>query len=71
MKSESNFRLWRRRMGYTQEQAGQCLGLSKSQVANYDAGKDRGTGKRTVPSLGLRIVMAVVVRGETIDPWPE
>lgn len=58
-------------MGITQQDAADRLGVTKSQVANWDAGKDRSTGRTARPGLAVRKVMAMIVRGEDVQAWPE
>lgn len=65
------FRQWRDRMGWTQEQAAEALGVTKSQVANWDAGVDRGSKRPSKPGLAVRSLMSVLIRGESVQPWPE
>lgn len=68
---KTGFRDWRDKMGFTQDDAAAALGVSKSQVANWDAGKDRANGKRAAPGLAARKLMALLIRGEDIKAWPE
>lgn len=65
------FRAWRDKMGMTQDGAASRLGVSKSQVANWDAGQDRATGRKSVPGLAIRKLMALLIRGEDVQAWPE
>lgn len=69
--AQTAFRDWREKMRLTQEAAADALGVSKSQIANWDAGKDRARGRRAVPGLAVRKLMALLIRGEDIKAWPE
>lgn len=66
----SSFRIWRDRMGWTQDEAAENLGLSKSQVANFDAGVSRTSGEAAIPSLATRKLMTAYARGIELEPWP-
>lgn len=68
---QTAFRQWRERMGITQQEAADRLGVTKSQVANWDAGRDRSTGKPSAPGLAARKVMSLLIRGEDVQAWPE
>jgi hypothetical protein len=57
-------------MGYTQQQAGDVLDVSLSQVKNWDAGEDRGRGTPSMPSLVVRFVMQELAKGTKLEPWP-
>jgi transcriptional regulator with XRE-family HTH domain len=39
------FRTWRARLGYTQAAAAEALGISVSQIADYESGTKRGTDR--------------------------
>jgi DNA-binding transcriptional regulator YiaG len=67
----TEFRRWREAMGMTQAQAASALGVSASQVKNWDAGTDRGAGVPAVPSLATRVFMAVLAQGIEVKPWPD
>jgi DNA-binding XRE family transcriptional regulator len=71
MSIETSFRRWRQQQGFTQEEAAEALGLSKSQVANLDAGWDRTRKKPIVPSLAIRSLMTAIAMDEIPQPWPE
>lgn len=73
MGTETSFRRWRRQMEFTQEQAAEALGVSKSQVANWDAGVVRGKsrGERATPSLAIRCLMTNIAMDSKPTPWPE
>ena len=36
---------WRQRLGYSRKRAAEALGLSESQLIDYEAGIKRGTGR--------------------------
>jgi len=65
------FRDWRDKMGLTQDAAAAELGFSKSQIANWDAGRDRTTGVQSHPPLAVRRLMTVLIRGDSPVPWPK
>lgn len=67
----THFRRWRLEMEMTQDQAAQALGVSVSQVKNWDAGQDRARGTPAAPPLAVRIVMRALSDGLTLKPWPE
>ncbi len=70
MEQESEFRRWRRQMGYTQQQAAETLDVSLSQIKNWDTGEDRGRGTPSIPGLVVRYVMAELAKGTELKPWP-
>lgn len=70
MAKETAFKRWRRQVGYTQEQAAEALGLSRSMIVNFDAGQNRGSGEAAVPSLPVRYLMRVIADGLDLEPWP-
>lgn len=41
----SEFRAWRKRLGWTQQQAAEALGISVSQIIDYESGSKRGTDR--------------------------
>lgn len=65
------FHRWRDQMRLTQEQAAEVLGVSRSQVANWDSGRDRMRDKPIAPPLCVRKVMHAMVLGRDCEPWPE
>lgn len=60
-------------MGLTQDQAAERLHVSKSQVANWDAGKVRGRarGEKAVPPFSVRVLMTALAVDSVPTPWPE
>lgn len=70
MAKETSFKRWRRQVGYTQEQAAEALGLSRSMIINLDAGINRTNREPAVPTLAIRYVMRVIADGLDIEPWP-
>lgn len=71
MSKETSFRRWRRQMNFTQDEAAAELGLSKSQVANFDAGVNRANGSPAVPSIAIRRLMTAIAMGQVPQAWPE
>lgn len=71
-KHDTEFRRWREVMSFTQDQAADALGVSASQVKNWDAGEDRGRpGTPSEPGRAVRLAMAALVNVPTLEPWPE
>jgi DNA-binding transcriptional regulator YiaG len=68
---ETAFRRWRKQLKFTQDEAAQVLGCSKSQVANWDAGVDRSSGNPAIPPRSIRVLMTLQAQGQSITPWPE
>jgi transcriptional regulator with XRE-family HTH domain len=71
MVGKTSFKAWREHMGLTQQQAADALGVSLSQIKNYDAGFDRGRNTPSVPPRQMRILMKLLTRKEKVVPWPE
>jgi len=71
MAKETSFRRWREQLGLTQDQAAEALEVSKSQVANWDAGKSRSRGVKAVPSTPIRAYMTALAMGYPLTPWPK
>lgn len=71
MGTETSFRRWRRQQGFTQDEAAEALGVSKSQVANWDAGRDRATGKPSIPGMAVRSLMTAIAMDDIPQAWPE
>lgn len=71
MAKQTSFRRWRDQMGFTQDEAAEALGVSKSQVANWDAGRDRSNGKPAIPGMAIRSLMTSVAMDQIPQPWPE
>jgi transcriptional regulator with XRE-family HTH domain len=55
----TRFAAWRREAGLSQQQAADLLGVSKSIVADWDAGAVRGRGTPIEPPLAVQIAMGV------------
>lgn len=71
MAEETSFSRWRKQQGFTQEDAAAALRVSRSQVANWDKGKDRATGKPVTPSYAIRCLMTNIAMDSKPTPWPE
>lgn len=69
--TETEFKRWRAMNGLTQDQAAARLGVSKSQVANWDAGRERTRGTASAPPLAVRKLMTAIVLGKETEAWPE
>ena len=68
---KTSFRQWREHMGWSQQEAADALGLSLSQVKNYDAGFDRGRNTPSIPPRQTRVLMKVLTQKTLVEPWPE
>jgi len=69
--TETAFKRWRTQLKLTQDEAAQRLGVSRSQVANWDAGVERTRGKEASPPKAVRVLMTLESQGVHISPWPE
>lgn len=68
--AETAFKRWRKQLGLTQEEAASLLDVSRSQVANWDAGVERSRGNVAVPPKPVRVLMTLEAQGLPITPWP-
>jgi len=59
-----DFRAWRRKMGLTQEQAAELLGMGRTAVSQYDTGKRRAPAEviETVPRY-IALACAAISHG--------
>jgi len=65
MKPE-DFKQWRKKMNFTQQQAADALGLSKPTIENYDKGV-RGSGDAfQIPHV---VALACAALWHKIEPW--
>lgn len=71
MSKPTSFKEWREKLGLTQTEAAAEFGVTKSQVVNWDAGVNRGSGRPAVPPLSVRRLMTVLAEGDTPEAWPE
>jgi DNA-binding transcriptional regulator YiaG len=71
MTPDTPFRKWRTQLGLTLEQAAAALRVSRSQIANWDAGVDRASKRSAAPPYAVRCLMTVIANGETPKSWPE
>lgn len=67
----THFKRWREKMGLTLDQAAETLGMSRSQIANWDSGEDRVRKVPIAPPLAVRIQMRLLAEGQDVKPWPE
>lgn len=68
--ADTAFKRWRKQLGLTQEAAAERLGVSRSQVANWDAGIERTRGAEALPPKAVRVLMTLESQGVYISPWP-
>jgi transcriptional regulator with XRE-family HTH domain len=68
--SGTEFAKWRARLGITQAEAAVALGVSIRTIKEYEAGVDFKDRARK-PPLAIRKVMASMVKGLYLEPWPE
>jgi transcriptional regulator with XRE-family HTH domain len=71
MTQETSFHRWRKQQGLTQEEAAAALGVSKSQVANWDTGVNRSRGNPAAPPYAIRCLMTNIAMDSKPTPWPE
>lgn len=62
-----DFRAWRAGLNLTQKQAAERLGISTSQLTNYEAGVNRGSGRRAPIPRTVALACAAVAAG--LEPW--
>jgi len=59
-----SFREWRKGLGYSQQEAADALGISRSSVELYEAGRRRGADARPVEiPKTIALACAAVSRG--------
>lgn len=54
---------WRERLGLSQADAAERLGISRRQYQYYEAGEQ-------VPPRGVRMLMTAAKNGLVLEPWP-
>jgi len=59
-----DLKAWRARLGYTQAAAAEALGLSVSQIGDYESGHKRGTDR---PAIIPRVVALACQALEDLD----
>ncbi|OYW56798.1 MAG: hypothetical protein B7Y80_01565 [Hyphomicrobium sp. 32-62-53] len=67
---ETDFFVWRRQLGLTQEQAAEVLRVSVSHVHNWDVGFSRSRNTKAEPSHAVRVLMTAIADGINLEPWP-
>lgn len=68
---ETAFKRWRAQLKLTQGDAARLLGVSRSQIANWDAGVERTRGNEAIPPRAIRVLMTLEAQGQAVSPWPE
>ena len=66
----TEFAKWRLKVGLTQAEAAEALGVALTTIKQYEAGKHLGTGKAKSPPEPVRKVMRAIALGVKLDPWP-
>lgn len=54
---------WRSRLGYTQQQAADAMGVERRTYQALEHGRDRNTGAPLAPSKRTRLAAAAIERG--------
>jgi len=62
-----DFKAWRQAMGLSQQKAAEVLGISKSSVELYEAGKRRDDGRPVEIPKTVALACAAVAKG--LAPW--
>lgn len=57
------FRAWRKRLSFSRKRAAEALGLSESQLADYEAGIKRGTDRPAPIPKHVALACAAVALG--------
>lgn len=57
------FKRWRKALGFSQERAAAALGMSRSMVVNYEAGKRREDGRLVEIPRVVALACAAVAAG--------
>lgn len=63
----SDFKAWRKSMGYTQKEAAAALGLGTSTVEQYDRGIRKDDGQPVTIPLSVALACAALAAG--LSPW--
>ncbi len=58
--THEDFKNWRKKMGLTQQQAADVLGLSKATIENYDKGVRREDGRPVVIPRVVALACAAI-----------
>jgi DNA-binding XRE family transcriptional regulator len=69
--AETTFAKWRAKVGMTQSEAAEALGVALTTVKQYESGKHLGTGKKMSPPEPVRKLMRAIANGIRVEPWPE
>lgn len=69
--TETSFAKWRAKVGMTQSEAADALGVAVTTVKQYESGKHLGTGKRMSPPEPVRKLMRAIANGIRLEAWPE
>jgi len=60
---------WRKKMGWTQQEAADALHLSREAIGQYETGRRRGTDKPYPIPHTVGLAMAALAAG--LKPWSE
>jgi transcriptional regulator with XRE-family HTH domain len=61
-------RVWRKTMGWTQQQAGDALGIGSKTIENYEAGERRVKGEMVPHEIPRYIALACAALFHRIEP---
>ncbi len=59
----ADLKAWRKRMGYTQQEAAAALGMSAAGYQQLESGRNKGTGKQFAPDKRTALACAAIEAG--------
>jgi transcriptional regulator with XRE-family HTH domain len=65
--SAAEFRAWRKQLSLTQREAAAALGLSLSQVSDYESGLKRGTDRPAIIPRTVALACRAISGGLSIE----
>lgn len=66
----TQFKAWRKRMGWSQQEAADHLGISKISVQNYERGRRAAPDPRPV-EIPMPVALACSALYHRLEPWSE
>jgi len=61
--NKENFKTWRKKMGFTQQQAADALGLFRNTITNYERGARAEDGRAVIIPRTVALACAAVEAG--------